>query len=48
MNSADEVRASDTDSGTQEPQEECLRDRYRRLGPVLTEAELDGLEALAD
>ncbi len=48
MSSADEVRASDTDSGMQEPPDERLRDRYRRLGPVLTEAELDGLDALAD
>ncbi len=48
MASADEGCPPDTDSGTQQNREESLRERFRRLGPVMSEAGLEALEALAD
>jgi hypothetical protein len=46
MTNVDKVRASDTDQGTREPLLERHIEERRRLGPALTDAQLDELKAL--
>jgi hypothetical protein len=46
MTIADQVRAFDTDQDTRKPLWERLEEEHRRLGPPLTDAEMDEFKAL--
>ena len=46
MTNANQVRASNTDQGTRKPLRERRYEERRRRGPVLTDAQLDELQAL--
>jgi hypothetical protein len=46
MTVADQVRTSDTDQGTPWPMWKRLEEERRRLGPPMTDAEMDEFKAL--
>jgi hypothetical protein len=46
MTDADEFRASGADRGARQPQREHYLEEYLRLGPPLTNAQLDELRKL--